>query len=128
MSSTFEGVSSALPALARAQAIGERAARIGFDWPDVAAAWRKVNETMASLRAAQGVEAQGHELGSLLFSLAGLARWLKLDAESALREATARFMARVVAIEEEAVAAGREPQELTPAEVEELWQRVRARG
>lgn len=126
ISSTFEGVSRALPALAHAQAIGERAARIGFDWPDLGTIWRRVDDDVADLRRATAAEAQGHELGSLLFTLASLARWLKVDAESALREATARFMARVVAVEEEAIAAGRVPQELTPAEIEELWQRAKA--
>ncbi len=128
VTSTFEGVSKALPALARAQAIGTRAARVGFDWPDMRALWSRVEEDTARLRSAQGTEAAEHEFGDLLFTLAGLARWLKVDAESALREATARFMARVVAVEEEAIAAGRVPQELTPAELDEIWQRVKARS
>ncbi|HOR00615.1 MAG TPA: nucleoside triphosphate pyrophosphohydrolase [Anaerolineae bacterium] len=128
VSSTFEGVSSALPALARAQAIGSRAARIGFDWPDSDAIWRQLEGDSAALRAAQDPEVQAHELGDLLFTLVSLARWLKVDAESALREATARFMARVVAVEDEAVAAGRQPQELTPDELHQLWQRAKARS
>lgn len=128
VSSTFEGVSGALPALARAQAISSRAARIGFEWPSAQALWGKIEENMAGLRAAQSTEAQAHELGDLLFTLVSLARWLKIDAESALREATARFMARVVAVEEQAAAAGRQPEELSPGELEEMWQRAKAQG
>ncbi len=126
-SSTFQGVSSALPALARAQAIGERGGRIGFDWPDLEAVWRQVKEEVAELEQAGNAEEQSHHLGDTLFALANLARWLKVDAESALREATARFTARVVAVEEEAAGTGREPQELSRTELEELWQRAKAR-
>lgn len=127
VSSTFEGVSGALPALARAQAISERGARIGFDWPDLAAAWRKVDKEMGELRSARSVEEAGTELGDLLFALASTARWLHLDAESVLREAAARFMARVIAVEEEAAASGRRPHDLSAAELDELWDRIRAR-
>ncbi len=128
VSSTFEGVSSTLPALARAQAINERAARIGFDWPNLDAVWAKIDEEVAELRRAPTPDEQAHELGDLLFALATLARWLKIDAESALREATARFMARVVAVEAEAAGAGRQPQELSAGELEEMWQRAKGRA
>ena len=128
VSSTFEGVSGALPALARAQAIGSRAARIGFEWSSIQAIWERVEHNLAGLRRAQSTEEQAHELGDLLFTLVSLARWLKVDAESALREATARFMARVVAVEEQAAATGRQPQELAPEELEELWQRAKEAG
>ena len=127
ISATFEGVSGALPALARAQAIGERAARIGFDWPDLAAVWKKIDQEVGELRAARSVDEQSHELGDLLFALVNLARWLNTDAESALREATARFMARVVAIEEQTAFTGRRPEDLSAAELEELWAQVRRR-
>ncbi len=128
VASTFEGVSSALPALARAQAITERAARIGFDWPDLDSVWHKLEEEVAELRAATDADSQAHELGDVLFTLVNLARWLKVDAESALREATARFVARVEAVEEEALAAGRQPQDLSLAELDELWAQVKVRG
>ena len=120
--STFDGIAVALPALARAQAMSDRAARVGFDWPHLDALWHKVDEELAELRAAQGPAAQSERLGDLLFALATLARRLGVDAESALREATARFSARVAAVEEEARAAGREPREMSPAEIETLWQ------
>ena len=127
MASTFEGVSAALPALARAQAVSERGARIGFDWPNIESAWQKAEEELAELRAASGPDERNHELGDVLLALVNLAHWLHVDAESALREATARYIARVEAVEEEAVASGREPQELTPSELDALWQRAKGR-
>ena len=128
MASTFEGIASTLPALARAQAISERGARIGFDWPNLDVLWQKIQEEEAHLRAAESLEARNHEFGDLLFALVNLARWLKIDAESALREATARFIARVEAVEEEAAAIGRQPQDLSLAELNTLWQRAKARS
>ncbi|MDI7278109.1 MAG: nucleoside triphosphate pyrophosphohydrolase, partial [Anaerolineae bacterium] len=125
VSASFAGISSALPALARAQAISERAARVGFDWPDEGAVWREVAEELQALRGARSAEERSHELGDLLFALVNGARWLDLDAESALREATARFMARVVAVEEEAAALGRRPEDLSADELTDLWRRAR---
>jgi tetrapyrrole methylase family protein/MazG family protein len=128
VSSTFEGVSEALPALARAQAISDRAARIGFDWPDLDALWRKIDEELRELHTAPSTDEQAHELGDLLFALVNLAHWLEIDAESALREATARFMARVVAVEEQAASTGRRPEDLTYAELVDLWGQVKRRS
>ena len=127
VASALEGVSPALPALARAQEIGARGARIGFDWPSLQSVWQKVEQELTHLRDALNTDAQAHELGDLLFTLVNLARWMRVDAESALREATTRFVARVEAVEEEAAAIGRLPQELSAAELHELWQRVKAR-
>ncbi len=127
VASTFQGVSAALPALARAQAVSDRAARIGFDWTNIQDVWSKFDEEAAELRAAAEPEQQNHETGDLLFTVVNLARWLKVDAESALREATMRFIARVEAVEEETIALGRQPQDLTRAELEQIWSQVRHR-
>ncbi len=124
LSSSFAGVSGTLPALARAQAIGERAARVGFDWPDEEAIWREAGERLQRLRRASDLESRNRELGDLLFDIVNLARRLDLDAESALREATARFMARVVAAEEEVVASGRRLEEVSAVEWAEMWRRT----
>jgi tetrapyrrole methylase family protein/MazG family protein len=124
-SSTFEGVSGALPALASAQAVGERAGRIGLDWPSSAALWRKIDQQLGDLRSVRSPDDANRALGDLLFALADLARWLQIDAESALREATIRFMARVRALEEEAAAAGQSPEELGLAQADALQGRVR---
>jgi len=84
----------ALPALARAQAMQGRAATVGFDWQDVGGVVDKVIEEVRELKGARDEERATQELGDLLFSLVNLARWLNLDAESALRQANQRFFQR----------------------------------
>jgi tetrapyrrole methylase family protein/MazG family protein len=98
-SSVLDGLPAALPALALAQAISERVVRVGFDWPDVSGVLGKIGEEARELAAARDGEEQETELGDLLFSLVNLARWLDLDAESALRRANSRFARRFRAAE-----------------------------
>jgi tetrapyrrole methylase family protein/MazG family protein len=123
--SRLEGVPAALPALARAQAFGERAARAGFDWPDVEGVLDKVGEEAAELLAAEGTEAQERELGDLLFTLVNLARWLGLDAESALRGACDCFARRYAEMERTAHVQSTDLADLSPAQQEALWEEVK---
>jgi MazG family protein len=128
---TLEGVPVALPALARAQKLTERAAAVGFDWPDVAGARAKVTEELAELDEAVE-EGQGHdrmaaELGDLLFATLNLARKLGVDAESALRGTTARFEARFAAVEDGLAARGIEPRQSTLEEMDALWNEAKRR-
>jgi MazG family protein len=100
--SALDGVPEGLPALAAALRTGEKAAAVGFDWPDERGALAKLDEELAELRAAldhgepAGVE---EELGDLLFSAVNVARKLKLDPELVLRRATAKFRRRFAAVE-----------------------------
>jgi tetrapyrrole methylase family protein/MazG family protein len=126
--SVLDGVSKALPALARAQAIQRRVARVGFDWPDAKGVVTKVAEEAAELREAQGGEEREEELGDLLFSVVNLARWLNLDAESALRGACERFIQRFSGMEELCRERGLNLSELSLAEQDELWEEVKVRG
>lgn len=119
-------VPAALPALARAQAMQERAARVGFDWRDVAGVITKVREEVAELQAAAD-EARFAELGDLLFALVNLARWLGIDAEAALRAATARFAARFQEMERLAAARGVELGDLPLAAQDALWEEAKRR-
>lgn len=123
--SPLGGVPAILPALARAQALGERAARSGFDWPDVKGVLAKVAEEAAELADADGDEERAEELGDLLFALANLARWLKVDAEMALREAADRFTARYTRLTELLAARGTDLQQLSLAERKALWREAR---
>src|SRR4051794_926019 len=80
----LDGVPKALPALLRATRVGEKAARVGFDWPDLAGAREKVNEELAELDAAVHSEDRQRmedELGDVLFSLVSVARKLDVDPE-----------------------------------------------
>jgi tetrapyrrole methylase family protein/MazG family protein len=124
--SLLGGMSRALPALARAQAIQRRVARVGFDWPDAEGVMAKVAEEMAELGEAQGDEEQEEELGDVLFSVVNLARWLNLDAESALRGACERFIQRFSGMEQLCRERGLNLSELSLAEQDALWEEVKS--
>ena len=99
--SALAGVALALPALERAAKLQRRAARTGFDWPDIEGPRAKIDEELAELDRETSHEARTEELGDLLFAVVNLARHLNVDAEAALREANHKFEARFRAIESE---------------------------
>lgn len=123
--SLLHNVPLALPALARAQKIQQRVARIGFDWPDIGGVWAKLQEEIGELQAAETTGERSAELGDVLFVLANLARWLKLDAESALREANLRFTRRFQQMERLANERGQAIVQLPQDALESLWQEVK---
>ena len=122
----LDSVPAAAPALARAQRLGSRAARVGFDWQDADGVWQKIAEETAELAAASGREQEAAELGDVLFAWAQWARHRGLGAEAALREANRRFTSRFAAMEALAAAQGRSLDQLSPAEREELWEAAKA--
>ena len=97
--SALAGVALALPALERANKLQKRAARTGFDWPDASGARAKVVEELAELDAETEQAAREEELGDLLFAVVNLARKLKIEPETALRAANAKFERRFRHIE-----------------------------
>jgi uncharacterized protein YabN with tetrapyrrole methylase and pyrophosphatase domain len=118
-------VPQALPALARAQKVGSKLGRRGFDWTDAAAVLEKLNEERRELDDAvrSGDPAACHrELGDVLLTLTSLARHLGVSAELSLRDATARLLARSAHVEAAARSAGHEVLDLGEAERERLWQ------
>lgn len=124
--SAIDGVPRALPALLRAHRVGEKAAALGYDWPDVAGVRRKVDEELAELdRAlvAQDAEAVAAELGDVLFSLASLGRHLGAPAEDALRGALTRFEARFR--HAEAAMAAHGVRTTDPAVLDRYWQEAK---
>jgi tetrapyrrole methylase family protein/MazG family protein len=126
--SVLAGVPHGAPALIQAQRLGEKAARVGFDWPSAAAVFEKVEEESRELAAtlpAQNREQQEHELGDLLFALTSLARHLHLDAETALRKAGKRFGDRFRYIETQLAQNGEDIHHTSPARLEELWQEAK---
>ena len=124
--SRLEGVPVILPALSRAQALSDRAARDGFDWPDPKGVLDKVAEEVAELRAATNPEARSQEMGDLLFTMINVARWLEIDAESALRGTCDRFTQRYAKMERWASEAGSRLADLPPAALDTLWVRAKA--
>lgn len=118
-----------MPALAEAAKLGSKAAKAGFDWPDVSGLIDKLREETAELEAeiAEGEAARhkaGQELGDLLFTAVNLARHLKIDPEIALRDTNSRFRRRFRAMENESL---RPLEELSPAELEQLWAAAKQR-
>jgi len=121
-SGLLEGVSITMPALSQAQTYQVRAARVGFDWPEIQGVYDKFAEEIKELQAAGDNLTQEQEIGDLLFALVNLARWLKVDAESALRESNARFRGRFAHIEKVAKEQDRQLSDLSLEEMEHHWQ------
>ncbi len=125
---TLAGIPAALPALTRAAKLTSRAARVGFDWPDVESVLRKLDEEVAELRA-ELPEAKDErlvdEVGDLLFVLANLARKLGLDPEACLRHANLKFYDRFGSMEQAAASAGNVLSEMSLEEMEEIWQKIK---
>lgn len=128
--SILDDVPLALPALARAIKLQNRAARVGFDWPDTSLVIDKLNEEMLELSAevAKGGDPDRleDEMGDLLFVYANLARHMKVDPEAALRRANAKFRRRFGRIEEKLAAAGKRPEESSLEEMDALWNEAKA--
>ena len=130
--SALDGVPKALPALQRAQRLQAKAARVGFDWKDVAPVFGKIREEITELEeeTASGAspERQASELGDLLFAIVNLARFLKIDAEQALQDSNRKFLRRFLYIEEELAKQGRAPAEATLEEMDALWDAAKRDG
>jgi tetrapyrrole methylase family protein/MazG family protein len=119
-----------LPALLYAHKIQRKAASVGFDWPDVAGALAKIGEELSELAEVLTQASPAHarvrdELGDLLFAVVNVARHLKLDPETALREATAKFRGRFMAVEQLAAKRGLDASQLDLATLDELWEEVK---
>jgi MazG family protein len=128
--SLLDGVPRTLPALTRARRVQEKAASVGFDWPEMTAVWAKVNEELEELRvahAAADAEAVAEEFGDVLFSLVNLGRFLHLSAEDTLRQAIAKFEHRFRGIEQELTRRGRRLEEASLAEMDAIWDSFRQR-
>lgn len=122
--SLLDGLPLSLPALIRAQRMTERAARVGFDWPDIRGVWAKIHEEIRELKKAEAERSKKEkeaELGDLLFSLVNLARHYEVSAEEALRKANRRFAGRFRRVESGLRQKGRSLQESSLKEMDRLW-------
>ena len=125
----LDGVALGLPALLRAVKLQKRAARVGFDWPDVGQVLDKLSEEAAEIVTARENGTQdeiAEELGDLLFVVANLARHMGVDPEAALRGANAKFERRFRAIEDSLAAKGKTPSESSLEEMDALWDAAKA--
>ena len=123
--SLLDGVSPSMPALAYAQVISQRAVRAGFEWEAFKDVTAKVMEELGELENAATPEEREAELGDVLFTVVNVARWMGLDAESALRGATQRFGRRFRHMEQASHERGVAFTQLPLAEKEQLWQEAK---
>jgi tetrapyrrole methylase family protein/MazG family protein len=121
----LDGVPLALPALIQAQEYQDRAARVGFDWPQIEGVLDKIAEEIQEVKEVTNGEELSDELGDLFFALVNLARWKKVEAESALRATNLRFKQRFTHVEQGAREQGKKVSELSLDEMESLWQEAK---
>ena len=129
--SMLDGVSRRLPATMEAFQLTTKAARVGFDWPDVASVLAKLDEEVAELKravaAGKDPAAVNDEVGDLFFVAVNVARLLGADPESALKAANRKFRRRFRHVEAGLRARGRSPAESTLEEMDGLWNEAKAR-
>lgn len=123
--SALDGIPPALPALAQALAISKRAVRVGFEWPNIEGVLDKLIEEAHEITQAADPAHLEAEIGDLLFSVVNLARWHKIDPESALRATNARFSRRFKRLETLAVAQGKILSQMTIEELDTLWDQAK---
>ncbi|HPG38977.1 MAG TPA: nucleoside triphosphate pyrophosphohydrolase [bacterium] len=127
--SAIDGIPKLLPALIRAYRMQNKAATVGFDWGSIEPVWDKVSEETQELKEAckdgKQEEIEG-ELGDLLFSIVNLARFLKINPEDALRKTISKFERRFRLVEEDFKNRGESIHDATLAEMDKVWDRVKA--
>jgi tetrapyrrole methylase family protein / MazG family protein len=128
--SRLDGIPKHLGALQRGQRMQEKAARVGFDWPNVEGILDKLSEELRELAEARRLHQDDphvrEELGDVFFTLVNLARALGIDAETAMREANEKFYKRFAFMEQRAGASGKNLSDLSLGELEELWKLAKA--
>jgi tetrapyrrole methylase family protein / MazG family protein len=123
--SLLDGLPGALPAMIQAQEFQNRAARVGFDWPEIEGVLEKINEEIEEVRKAKDGDELTAELGDLFFALVNLARWKSIDAESALRATNRKFRNRFSYIERSVKKNKKRLEDMSLDEMESLWQEAK---
>jgi tetrapyrrole methylase family protein/MazG family protein len=126
--SALDGVPLDLPALTQAEAYSDRAARVGFDWPNVDGVLDQVAEELREIRETDDPEERAEEFGDMLFALVNAARWMKIDPEAALRSANAKFANRFRHVETQARAQSRDLKGMSLADLDALWELAKQEG
>ncbi|MDP6216845.1 MAG: MazG nucleotide pyrophosphohydrolase domain-containing protein, partial [SAR324 cluster bacterium] len=128
--SILDGVALSFPALMRADKLGKRAAKAGFEWREIEPFFEKINEEIGDVRSELvekevSKELVEEELGDILLSIVALARHLKVDAELALRKSNDKFESRFRFIEKQLSEEGKIPEETSLAEYEVRWKEAK---
>src|SRR5437870_13758037 len=129
----MEGIPSKVPAIHQAHQSSCRAARVGFDWPDVEGIFAKLQEEVAELKEviSAGDDAGRRarledEIGDMLFVIVNIARYLKIDSEAALKRSNRKFKTRFQYMESELAKQGKTLEQTSLGEMEALWQRAKS--
>jgi len=128
--SALAGVAKALPALKRAQKLGNRASTVGFDWPDREGVREKIHEELRELEEAVGTrnrEQIDEEFGDLLFAVVNMARHLDVDPETALSSANIKFERRFRNMEQAILESGRKLEDLSHESLDQEWRAAKHR-
>ena len=127
-SELMHDVCSYLPALMRAAKVQKKAAKVGFDWEDASGAFEKLTEETEELKAAVKAGSSENieeELGDLLFSCVNVSRFLDVNPEEALKNATNKFISRFEKVEQAAKKDGKDLNDMSLAEMDALWDKVK---
>ncbi len=122
--SVLSGVPASMPSLVKASRMQDKAAQVGFDWPEINQVWEKVEEEMQEFKEAEGKDKEA-EFGDLLFSLVNYARWLKINPDDALERTNIKFKKRFEAIEEYAKNQGKKMNDMTLEEMDVIWEEAK---
>ena len=128
VASAMDGIPRGLPGLMRSEKIQNKAAKLGFDWPEVSGAMDKLREEVGELQEgidAGDVENIKEELGDVLFSAVNVARFYDLDSEALMHSACAKFIRRFRYLEEHAAARGLRLEDMTLGQMEQIYQEAR---
>ncbi len=120
------GVPKGLPSLVKASRMQDKAAQVGFDWPEKKLVWNKVEEELAEFREARSKEEREKEFGDLIFSLVNYARWEGINPDDALEMTNKKFKNRFEAIERWANQKGRSMNDLSLEEMDKIWEEAKA--
>ncbi|MBL8097935.1 MAG: nucleoside triphosphate pyrophosphohydrolase [Anaerolineales bacterium] len=124
----LDGVPISLPALSQAQEYQDRAARVGFDWPEIDGVLDKVREEIEEIKKAETDFELASEIGDLFFVLVNLARWKYVDAESALRNTNIKFKKRFAHVEKRAKEQNKNLSDMTLEEMDSFWNEAKSLG
>jgi XTP/dITP diphosphohydrolase len=127
--SVLSGVPLSLPAIVKASRIQEKVKQVGFEWENKEDVWKKVEEEMEELKEAEAIsiERTEEEFGDLIFSLVNYARFLQIDAETALEKTNKKFIYRFQQMEEKAKASGRSLTDMSLQEMDNLWNEIKSK-
>ena len=126
--STLDGLPTHLPALIKAQRMQEKAANVGFDWPEWKLAWEKLDEELGEFKETLGkndINASSDEFGDVLFSMVNVARYFNLVAEDSLRQTNKKFEFRFRFIESELKKKGKSLNDASLEEMDQLWEKAK---